>query len=160
MLSEAMITVYEQRERFGAEVRTFRNKAELSLRELGAVTGIHHAQLCDIERGDKPAGSDVAVRLADAFNLTGDERDLFLINAAGTRKRDKLVGYARMLPPQIVNFLARALNNSGVALEEINSAEFRRTTAQGEDGKCPDELVLGLKGGKHLVCGLVMTAEG
>lgn len=62
------------------------------------------------ELGEKAMGAETSVRLAQAFNLTGEEREQFLINAAGTRKKDRLVGYPQqsshvdLLESEVVQF--------------------------------------------------------
>jgi transcriptional regulator with XRE-family HTH domain len=150
-----MKSVYNEREEFGALARKLRNDLGLSLRELQALTGVTYTMFSAIECGEKAVGSDVATKLADALNLTGDERDRFLMKAAGTRKKDRLLGISRTLAPELVNYVAKSLVGSGVVLDEIDSCQLRKNP-KSKATRSQEDLVLGFKDGRSLVCGLIM----
>lgn len=80
-----------------------------------------------LEHGDRAIGSDVATKLANALSLTGEERQRFLFAAAATRRKDRLVGYARALAPEILNFVPKVLAAQGIDLEHIETAELRQS---------------------------------
>ena len=150
-----MITVAEHREAFGAELKALRQQRKWTLKEVEERTGINGSYVSATENGDNALGSDVAVKLADVFGLSGDERDAFLVNAAATRKRDRLVAYSRPLSAQILNYVPKTLVASGVVLDEIVNCAFRKASV--ESGKSTDELVLDLQDGRSVICNLVVT---
>ena len=153
-----MNNVHLQREQFGAQLRELRHQADMSLRDVEAITGTTYSMIATIERGEKAVGSDVAGKFADAFNLRGEQRDQFLMAAAATRKRDKLVGYSRCLAPEILNYVAKALQGCGFVLEQIDTCQLRKSAVNNGKDHSQDELVLGFKDGKQVVCGLVVAA--
>ena len=153
--------VYRAREVVGAEVRSQRNKAGLTLQELEEVTGVGYSLISAIEHGNRAVTADVATRLANAFKLQGKKRDQLLFLAAGTGKKDKLVGYARRLDPEIVNFLPKVLQEQGVDLEDIRHCQFRPTALDPLRGGAPEEpvelLVVQLTDGRKIGCSVVMV---
>jgi transcriptional regulator with XRE-family HTH domain len=144
-----MQTVYEERNEFGSRLRELRTNAGHSLRDIDKATGITYSLVSCIERGERAVGSDVAVKLADCLQLRGETRDQFLMKAAATRKRDRLVGYARSLAPEILNYVAKSLVEAGIDLATIEDCQLQNSN-----------LLLQLRGGKQLTCELSMTATG
>jgi len=57
---------------FGERVRAKRLKAKLTLRDLGAQTGVAHVSIMMIERGSVRCGLGTAMKLAKALNIKLD----------------------------------------------------------------------------------------
>ena len=161
MRANKMNRVLRAREIVGAEVQHRRIKAQLTLRELEELTGVGYSVLSLIEHGDRAVAADVATRLADVFKLQGKARDQFLFLAAGTGKRDKLVGYARRLDPELVNILPKVLQEKGIDLEEVKHCQFQPIVFDpllGGKLEEPEEwLTVKLNDGRRIGCGVVMV---
>jgi transcriptional regulator with XRE-family HTH domain len=121
-----MTNVNESRTNFGRTLKTCRTQRNLTLRALQELSGVNYTLVSAFEHGERAVGSDVAVRLADGLNLAGDERQRFLFAAASTRRKDRLVGYARTLAPELVNFVPKVLAGSGLDLAAIGACEVRQ----------------------------------
>ncbi len=115
-----MNTVAQSRIDFGLYLKALRQRQHLTLRGLDELSGATYSAISCIEHGDRAIGADVATRLATALNLEGDEREAFLMQAASTRRKDRLIGYARTLAPELVNFVPRVLSRAGIDLEQID----------------------------------------
>jgi transcriptional regulator with XRE-family HTH domain len=180
-----MTDVHKTREAFGAQLKKLRKEAGYTLRTLEAKTGgITYSLISSIESGERAVGGDVAEKLANAFCLQGPEREQFLLKAAATRKRDRLVGYARTLDPEILNYVARRLVKEGVDLAAIESCRLapslvdkdgnglvdtKQVKEQFEIGftdylkalyeytPTQDSLVMRLNDGNYLICGLLFA---
>ena len=83
-----MQTALQFREKFGALLSGHLTKRGLGLRELARAASLSHGLVSDVKSGRKSAGADLAVKLADALHLDGQERVSFLLAAAGTRTKD------------------------------------------------------------------------
>jgi transcriptional regulator with XRE-family HTH domain len=142
--------VLQARLEFGTLLHELRMGAGFSLRELGERAVTSYSLVNSIEHGEKPMGSDLALKVADAFSLQNGERERFLLKAAATRKRDKLIGYSRALAPEIVNYVARTLTNAGVLLDQIDKCTWK-SSSEGED-----QLLIGLTGGQQIICTLAL----
>jgi transcriptional regulator with XRE-family HTH domain len=142
-----MRTVYDDRNEFGQWVRELRTNSEKSLRDIEKVTGITYSLVSCIERGERAVGSDVADKLATALGLRGEAKAAFQMKAAATRKRDRLLGYARTLAPELVNYVAKTLVDAGIDLAAIEDCQLQKST-----------LLLQMRGGKRLTCALSMVA--
>jgi transcriptional regulator with XRE-family HTH domain len=146
------------RETFGRLLHEKRVQAGLNQRGLARLAQTLSPIICSIEAGDRSVGADVAMRLADGLNLTGDERDQFLFKAAGTRKKDRLVGYSRMLLPELLNYVPKALRQAGISLEGIKAASLQGLDTN--DRNPSERLVLELKDGRTIAISLIVQAEG
>ena len=122
-----MNTVFESRTEFGHRLRVLRKERGLSLRRLQEASGVTYSVVSSIERGDRAVGAETAERLADALGVCGEDRDQFLIQAAGTRRKDRLVGYARTLESEVLNFIPKVLSNRGMDLSTINRSSVSPT---------------------------------
>lgn len=131
-----MTTVAESRTNFGRTLKTYRTQQNLTLRQLQELGGVNYTLVSAFEHGERAVGADVATRLANGLNLAGDERQRFLFAAAATRRRDRLVGYARSLAPELLNFVPKVLAGNGLDLEAIEGCEVR----QNLDGERPELL--------------------
>jgi transcriptional regulator with XRE-family HTH domain len=151
-----MVQVWNSRIRFGEMLKELRSSGGLTLREVGELTGITFSLISAMEHGEKTVGADSAVKLADAFGLTGEERDEFLLKAAATRRRDKLVRDARDLPAELLNFLPQALRNAGVDVAAISACQLESPREQSEGALqgFNRTLAINLNDGKKLMCGL------
>lgn len=175
-----MKDVHENREAFGALVKKLRNQAGLSLKGLDRKSGgVTYSLISAIESGDRAVGGIVAEKLADAFGLQGAEREQFLMQAAATRKRDRLMSYARTLDPEILNYVAWRLVKEGVDLTSIKSCELMPSLAGKVNAEQVEEqfktglagylkalyeitptqesLVMRMRDGSVLVCGLLFA---
>lgn len=122
----------------GQEIQHRRNAAGWTQQELQDRSKVTYSAISAIEAGKRVVGSKVAEALADAFKLQGTEREQFLLRAAGTSRRDRLVGPARELPPEMINYVAQRLQAEKVAPNDIQECRLTRE-------------VLGLHGKKPLV---------
>ena len=168
-------TVADFRTNFGCALKTYRTDRNLTLRGLQELSGVVYTLISAYEHGERAVGADVAARLADGLDLEGDERESFLFAAAATRRRDKLVGYARSLAPELINFVPRVLAGAGMDLEDISRCEVRQSMDRERPELLPklqaaftkveealagtirgDFLVLNT-GGKEYVCALLIA---
>lgn len=148
--------VFQQRDEFGLWLRNLRHGAGLTLRDVELLTGITYSMISAIERGEKAVGSEVAVKLAEALQVPEAQRNKFLLAAAGTRRRDKLTAYSRNLAPEIVNYVAQSLQCMGVELDQITTAELKKTPSQ-NNPNAPDELIIHFIDGTKMLCDLVVN---
>ena len=93
-------------------------------------SGVIYTTISGLEHAERATGSLVAAKLADGLGLCDEERERFLIAAAGTRRRDRLVGYARTLAPEILNFVPKVLTGLGIDLQQVEAAELRQRVDQ------------------------------
>lgn len=73
--------------RFGREISRLRAARGLDKYVAAKAVGVCSQHLYSIERGAKTCGAGLAVKLADLFELTGDERDAFLAMRTEIPKR-------------------------------------------------------------------------
>ena len=170
-----MKPVAQCRTEFGLHLKALRNRQNLTLRQLDELSGAAYSMISCLEHGDRAVGGDVAANLATALGLCGEERETFLLMAAATRRRDRLVGYARTLAPELVNFVPRVLARAGVNLEAVDACELRPNVDRERPEMLPklpaafdqvskavageqvgDFLIIDA-GGKRLVCALLVV---
>src|SRR5689334_16109813 len=94
---------------FGEQLKEKRRSANLTLHDLQNKSGITYSAIAAIESGNRVIGNKVAEALADAYNLRGEERNRFLLQAAATCKQERLLKYTRELSPEVVNYVAQRL---------------------------------------------------
>lgn len=175
-----MTSIIESRSDFGLSLRTLRKQRGLSLRGLQELSGVNYTVISSFERGERAVGAESAGRLADGLGLAAGERDPFLFQAAGTRRKDRLVGYARSLEPEILNFLPMMLAAAGINLGNIKRSEVRSTLPRGSDsphilsrlqkaynrvvdalsGRAEGDFLFVDGGGQRLLCTLLMVPTG
>ena len=136
-----MNTVSQFRIEFGIRLAQLLDARDLGLREFARAAGISHGLSCDIKSGRKCAGPEIAAKMADALSLVGEQRDTFLLAAAGTRMHDKLTNLSRGAAPEVVNHLPHVLVAAGVQPANIDSCV--------RDG---NELTLVLNDGNTVTC--------
>jgi transcriptional regulator with XRE-family HTH domain len=158
MLIHMMNTIYRSREQFQNEVCRHRSSALLTVKELAQKAGMSASLVSAFEQGDKPVSSGAAVKLADAFKLSGAVREDFLLLAAATRRKDRVVAYARELSAEIMNFVPRALKKAGIDFAKIESSKYSHNV-DGEGKSSPDRLEVVLGDGKKVVCSLSVSVS-
>lgn len=146
-----MNNIYNTRDQFKQELRHQRAQARLTVRELSEKAGICQSLISAYEVAEKSVSSDSAVKLANAMALKGLSRDKFLLLAASTKRRDRLVGYARDMGAAILNFVPHKLREAGIDLSTITDCQYQQTLKP-DLSKGPDRLSIQLKGGKKLIC--------
>jgi hypothetical protein len=170
-----MKPVSQCRTEFELHLWSLRDRQHLTLRQLDELSGAPYSMISCLEHGDRAVGGDVAANLATALGLCGEERETFLLMAAATRRKDRLVGYARTLAPELVNFVPRVLARFGVNLEAVDACEVRLHVDRERPEMLPklpsafdqvnkavageqvgDFLVIDA-GGKRLVCALLVV---
>jgi len=61
-------------ERFGEKLRTLRKRSGLTLRQLAAMLGhSSHSYVTNLERGERKPSAEMAVKIANLFNVTTDQ---------------------------------------------------------------------------------------
>lgn len=110
------------------QLRALRKRRGLSLRQLQELSGVTYSTISGMERGERAVGAESAEHLANGLQLALGERDQFLFAAAATRRKDRLVGYARSLEPELLNFLPKALADHGVSLPGIERSRLASNT--------------------------------
>jgi transcriptional regulator with XRE-family HTH domain len=140
----------------GALLRQLRTNNHLSLRELGDKSNLPHSLIAGIESGDRPAGPSVAVKLANALELLGDARDLFLLQAAQTTRRDHLLQEAQGLDAIVINFLPRKLIANGVVPAQIKSSKLVEISENGAHAP-REQLNIELIDGRKVSCQITVS---
>ncbi|MFM7740972.1 MAG: helix-turn-helix domain-containing protein, partial [Planctomycetota bacterium] len=86
---------------FGKHLKRLRTRRKLTQTHFKAACGVPASLVSAYEHGERSVGPEVAEKLADGLQLQGAERECFLIGAAKTRRKDRLIGDARHLPPEV-----------------------------------------------------------
>ena len=89
------MNIQESRIDFAKEILRWRTQQQLSVREFSQRAGLSASLISSLEQGERPISSQSALKLVDAFNLQGCQREQFLLKAAATKRRDRIVAYAR-----------------------------------------------------------------
>jgi len=90
----------------GEILASTRNKAGLSLHELGEAANVPFSYVWAIENGKRRVGTKVATRLASALKMPPKEMDRFLLVVAHEAKRNKATAQAVQAPQSLLNALA------------------------------------------------------
>ena len=90
----------------GEILASTRNKAGLSLHELGEAANVPFSYIWAIEKGKRRIGIKVATRLAAALKMPPKEKDRFLVVVAHEAKRNKSTAQAIQAPQSLLNALA------------------------------------------------------
>jgi transcriptional regulator with XRE-family HTH domain len=93
------MTSKKNTEQLGGILRTHRERARLTLRELGKLSGVHYSNIANYENGSKIIGPETAVRLVEALGIRGKGRKeaLALVEDADQTTVNK-VALKRMIP--------------------------------------------------------------
>jgi transcriptional regulator with XRE-family HTH domain len=147
-----MLEFWKARSDFGKKLRELRSSAGWTLRQMHETTGISFGVIASIEVGERVASPEAAVKLADAFGLVEKEREEFLLLAAATRKRDRLMQVSRTLPAALLNFIPQILMRRGVNIDHIGQCNIEERT-EGEQ-----QLTIAMEDGQKLLCRLEVEA--
>ena len=115
--------------KFGEIVREAAGRHQWSAAQLAKLAGIARPNLSKMLHGHRPCGLASAVRLADALNLTGNERIKFFSAAdTTTKRRSRKSGAGKGgpltsdYPAELYGLLVNALAAQGVYPEGIKRA--------------------------------------
>lgn len=111
----------------------------MSYRKLETVTGIKYSALAAMQTGNRPVGEQSARRIAEAFGLSGDAQEAFVLAALNTSK-EKVLAAVSGYPSEILNFLGLLLTARRIKPNQIVRC--------GYNPAAPDCLQLTLKKGR------------
>ena len=119
----------DARSKFGALLRELRTQKGLSCTELSALAGkISRTTLATIERGQRQAGAQVSERLANALNLRGEQRYVFLTAALKTTAGEVLPNDVKGLDPDYFAPICRLLKSQGITTKRAHDFRIRHET--------------------------------
>src|SRR5947209_13775317 len=129
---------------FAGLLRQFRTEARLTQEELAEAAGLSPRSVSDLERGiNRTARKDTALLLADALNLTGEVRELFVAAARGRTQAADVLAAApparHNLPAPLTSFLGR---EQDLARLKKLLGEARSVTLTGPGGTGKTRLAL------------------
>ena len=124
--------VVHARTQFGAHVAGLRHERKLTLVELATAIQVTHPAVVAVEKGRRAVGDNLAMRLAEALEIQGEAREKFLLMAASTRIKQRLVGSANQAPPTLTHFLVNLLQQQGVAMNQIHQAQMTQAPSSGD----------------------------
>ena len=131
----------ETRNEFKKRYAECRDRSGLSYRALETATGIKHSALVAMQTGTRPCGEQSARRIAEAFGLSGDVRDAFVLSALNTSK-EKVLAAVSGYSAEVLNLLGLLLMARGIKPSQIVRC--------GYNPAAPDCLTLSLKKGRTL----------
>ena len=176
-MSEHSYPMDECRTDFGKYLKRLRNKRKFTQTHLKAVSGVPATLISAYEHGERSVGPEVAEKLADGLRLQDAERERFLIGAAKTRRKDRLIGEARHLPPEVLNYVPKFLSSVGIDPAKVTGADYLQagevpdpciTTRLDEEHARLKRAVMGvdqydllrvIADGKRYVCALLVAPE-
>jgi transcriptional regulator with XRE-family HTH domain len=112
------------RRRFGSLLAQLRHQKSLTLVQLGEKINLSHSGITAIEKGHRAVGSNLATRLAEALDISGEAREEFMMMAAATCVHQRLVGSAQSADPFVVHYVVKALDRVGTTVDRIQSAKL------------------------------------
>ena len=152
-----MNEIYNAREDFQKLLFNYRSDLGLTVRELAEKAAMSQSLISAFEQAEKQVSAEAALKLADALALKGTEREHFLILAAATMRKDRLLSYARELPAELLNFLPQKLSQANIDLDTIIKCQYNAGVRL--DKADPDQLVLELRNGQKVVCSLSVVTS-
>ena len=123
-MSEHSYSMDQCRTNFGKHLKRLRTRRKLTQTHFKAVCGVPASLVSAYEHGERSVGPEVAEKLANGLQLQADERERFLIGAAKTRRKDRLIGEARHLPPEVLNYMPKFLTSVGIETARITGADY------------------------------------
>ncbi len=138
-MSDYNNSIDQYRTDFGKYMKRLRTDRKMTQASLQAATGVASTLISAFEHGERAVGPEVAEKLATGLQLEDSERERFLIGAAKTRRKDRLMYEARHLPAEILNYVPKMLPNIGIDPSKIVGAEFLR--AGDPKNKCTGTLL-------------------
>ncbi len=136
-----MLTMNDKTNNFRKQFAACRERSGLTYRALEKVTGIKYSALSAMQSGNRPVGEQSARRIAEAFGLSGDVREAFVLSALNTSK-EKVLAAVGGYPAEVLNFLGLLLMARGIKPNQIVRCGYNLAT--------PDCLTLALKKGRTL----------
>lgn len=124
---------------FRKQFAACRERSGLTYRGLERVTGIKYSALAAIQGGNRPCGEESARRIAEAFGLSGDAREAFVLAALNTSK-EKVLAAVSGYPSEVLNLLGLLLMARGIKPGQIKGC--------GYNPAAPNCLQLSLKRGR------------
>ena len=134
-----MLTVDKKISEFKKQFAECRERSGLTYRALEKVTGIKYSALAAMQTGNRPVGEQSARRIAEAFGLSGDVREAFVLSALNTSK-EKVLAAVDGYPAEVLNLLGLLLMARGIKPGQIVRCEYNLAA--------PDCLTLALKKGR------------
>lgn len=168
----------QNRTDFGKYMKRLRTDRKISQVSLQSTTGVAATLISAFEHGERAVGPLVAEKLATGLQLEEWERERFLLGAAKTRRKDRLINGARHLPPEIINYVPKMLPNIGIDPSKIVGAEFLRSgdpknkctgtlidreydmVRRAMTGKGQYELLQLMTDGGRYLCALIVVSTG
>jgi len=123
-MSDYNSSIDQYRTDFGKYLKRLRTDRKISQVHLQRTTGVAATLISAFEHGERAVGPLVAEKLATGLHLEEWERERFLIGAAKTRRKDRLINEARHLPPEILNYVPKLLPSVGIDPSKIVGAEI------------------------------------
>jgi plasmid maintenance system antidote protein VapI len=108
---------------FGELLKSAASERNLTLTDVALQSEVHLPNLSKIATGKRPCGLAVAHRLADALELRGPERLLFLQAAsASTNRKNVLLDRSHCdYPGELRDFVVNYISSEGIFPEHIQS---------------------------------------
>ncbi len=138
-MSDYNNSIDQYRTDFGKYMKRLRTDRKMTQASLQAATGVASTLISAFEHGERAVGPEVSEKLATGLQLEDSERERFLIGAAKTRRKDRLINEARKLPAEIINYVPKMLPNIGLDPTTVVAAEFLR--AGDPKNKCTGALL-------------------
>jgi transcriptional regulator with XRE-family HTH domain len=123
-MSDYNSSMDQYRTDFGKYMKRLRTDRKMTQAYIKKATGVAATLVSAFEHGERAVGPEVAEKLATGLQLEEWERDRFLIGAAKTRRKDRLINEARHLPPEILNYVPKMLPTVGIDPTKIIGADI------------------------------------
>ncbi len=123
-MSDYNNSIDQYRTDFGKYMKRLRTDRKMTQASLQAATGVASTLISAFEHGERAVGPEVSEKLATGLQLEEWERERFLIGAAKTRRKDRLINEARHLPAEILNYVPRLLPSVGIDPTKIVGADI------------------------------------
>lgn len=113
-------------ESFGVMLKRLRTEAKYTLRDLGDQARIPYSDISAIEAGRRSISCELAERLIEVLQVK--DKDMFLLKAISTTKRQKLLPVVKLYDAWVLNSMALYLANTGIKPSEITETYFEDPT--------------------------------
>ena len=157
------IYISDARKTLGRSVCHHRSLQGLTQVELAQRLGTSHSNIAAIENGKRAVGNQVAERLAAAVNLDAKTKPLFMLQAAATRIKDRLLEFAVRAQPALIHYAVDHLLARNLGPDAIKHAEVIRKVEAGEGGcvwenpRIKEQLHESLDGYFMAICGFTKS---
>ena len=115
--------------KFLEQLAEHRKRCGLSYRSLEQVTGIKYSALAAMQSGNRPVGEQSARRLAEAFGLSGETQETFVLTALNT-SRERVLQAVKEFPAEVLNALGLLLLACGIEPAQIVGGEISSSLPQ------------------------------